>query len=421
MNVHLVGLNHRSASLEIREKLAFSKDTGAQALDVLRSRAPDVEWVLLSTCNRTELYAAGEKINQKGFVLNHLAGLRDIPPSVLEDVVYHLHEQEAVQHLFRVTASLDSMILGETQVLAQVKEAFQAGLAHKTVGRCLHPLFQSALHTAKLIHTRTDIAKGRTSIASIAVSLVEKVFQDFSNKCVLVVGSGETAELVLVHLKERKIGKTLIANRTRAHAEELAKRFGGQTVDFEVIGEHIREADVVISSTAAPGFVIKPENIEKTRNHQPLVIMDIAVPRDVDPRVGALAGVYQYNIDDLQNMARESSEAKSRVLERCLQEIDRAVELFHFENRMEATGSTIAKLRGSLTQVGQQEMAWLATKLADVSERDVQKIEQMTRRLLNKIVHRHINVLRDAMQSGDGEDILNLLEKLSSENQDRKP
>lgn len=311
MDIVVAGINFKTAPVELREKVAFASSSVPTALRYIGERLAGAEFALLSTCNRTELLAAGLGLAEKkralpGIVLE-CAG---VPVNEHSTSHFYIKENiEAAQHLMAVASSLDSMVVGEAEILGQVKEAYTLAMEAGTSGRMLHPLFQRAIGAAKRVRTETDICRGRVSVSSIAVEFAEKVFDDLSVKSVVVVGAGETAELTLRSLVASGVKRILVVNRSLDKAMALAAKFGGAAQPFETLAEHLAETDIVVSSTGAPHCVIDCDMVKKnlaSRHGRPILLLDIAVPRDIDPAVGELENVYLYDIDDLQKVAEQN-------------------------------------------------------------------------------------------------------------------
>ncbi len=315
----VLGLNHKTAPLALRETLAFSDPQSAHALSLLKAQFPPVEAVLLSTCNRVELYLSLPQDAPIPLeVLTHfLATAHHVDPRALAPHLY-LHEDRAmVDHLFAVTTSLDSIIVGETQILAQVKAAYQLAAAHGTIDKVFHALFQRSLAAAKDAHESTRLAAGRVSVASVAVDLAGSIFDRFDDKTVLCLGAGKMAGLMLRHLVDLSPRRLVIANRSLDNAQKLAAQFATllptEAQPLEALDELLVQADILLTSTGAPEPLItaaRMKALQKKRRYRPAVIVDIAVPRDVEPAVGGLPNLYLYNVDDLQNRAAGTRAAR---------------------------------------------------------------------------------------------------------------
>ncbi|MGE5308689.1 MAG: glutamyl-tRNA reductase [Deltaproteobacteria bacterium] len=302
MDIQVIGLNHKSAPIAVREKLSFPKDRLAEALSRLKGCACVEEDVILSTCNRTEIYAAvsGEQAVQsiKGFI----SGCSGVRIDEISSYLYSLSGREAVRHLLRVAASLDSMIVGETQIFGQVKDAYFAAREANVCGRNLNQLFEEAIKIGKRIRTETGIGKGAVSVSTAAIELSRKIFESLDGKKVLIIGAGKIGEMTVKNLYSRGVSTVVVANRTFEKARELAGVFGGSAIRFDQVHEALNSADIVISSTSAPHFVLTKDDIAaamRARGSSPLFLIDLGLPRNIDPGANDVDNAYVYNIDDL--------------------------------------------------------------------------------------------------------------------------
>jgi glutamyl-tRNA reductase len=329
-----LGLNYRTTPVEVRERIAFPEAHLPEALKEVRALPGFEESVVLSTCNRVELYAVHDLEQSKrafeeleGYLARHFH-LHDEQAEALS--FYHLEAEETARHLFRVVSGLDSMVLGETEIFGQVKQAYKTALETEVTGRALNKLFQQAFQVGKKVRHETSIQRGSTSVGSVAVDLCEKVF-DLKQCRVMLVGAGEMSRTCAQSLMSRGAKSVIVSNRSYDRAVELASEMGGQALRFDEWEKVLHETDVIISSTSAPHFVIKPELIEQVmrkRRWEPLFIIDIAVPRDVDPKVNEIEGVYLYDIDALQAIADEGRRERMRQLVACEQIIEEQLEKF---------------------------------------------------------------------------------------------
>jgi len=317
----VLGLSHRSAPVELRERFAFAESRLPDALAQLRARGAVTEAVILSTCNRVEIYAAGPA--GAGATLAELQEFLQAfhtPAIPLPAEMYSLAEPHSVHHLFKVAAGLDSMVLGETEILGQLKQAYDLALQHKHTGPRLNKAFQRAFNVAKHIRTETNIQRGSVSVASVAVELAEKIFTSLNEHEVMVIGAGDTSEETARALLSRGARSIVVANRSFDRAEQLARELGGRATRFEDWGKEFERVDIVISSTAAPHHILdraKLSPLMKLRRNRPLLLIDIAVPRDIDPEVNYLDNVYLYNVDDLQGMADDYLQQRREEIARC--------------------------------------------------------------------------------------------------------
>ena len=321
MNVVVIGLSHHSSPVELRERFAFAGDQIPDALKSLRESGVAGEAVILSTCNRVEIYAATAQtpdaavIELKRFLITHHA-FND----TLGDQLYSFSEPQSLHHLFKVACGLDSMVLGETEILGQLKAAYDLALKHGHTGARLNKAFQRAFHTAKHVRTHTNIQRGSVSVASVAVELAEKIFNSLGDREMLVIGAGDTSEKVARALLSRGAKNIVVASRSLDRAQTLAGALGGRAVPFDDWAAEFEKIDIVISSTAAPHHILdraKLEPLMKHRKNRPLLLIDIAVPRDIDPEVNFLENVYLYNVDDLQGIADDYLRLRKEEIARC--------------------------------------------------------------------------------------------------------
>ncbi len=411
MRTFVIGCNHRTAPLEVRERLAFDASAAANALRELRQRFVCAEGVLLSTCNRTELYLTRPMHGHPRIeeAVAFLAASRGIGVHEFGHSVYHYEDAEALRHLFRVACSIDSMVLGESQILAQVKAAWMLARDVGTAGRTLDAVFQRAIAVAKDVHTRTDLSVGRTSVGGTAIDFARQIFSRFDDKTVLLIGAGEMGEATLQHLLEMKPQRVLLANRTPARAEGVLERIvrpsgvRGEVVAFDRLPDHLVAADIVISTTGAPEPIVRRgplEDLPERRRYRPLLMIDIAVPRDIEPEVGGLENVFVYNIDDLQSVADANVAARQKEIARCHEIIEGHVQEFAAWQRSRDVGPTIAALQKRFAEIGRQELDWALPKLSQASGHDRQVLEQMLHRVMQKILHGPTTFLRERAAGG---------------------
>ena len=326
MNLFVAGVNYRTAPVELREQLVHSsRALPCQACRLKAAGALD-ELVLLSTCNRVELYAVGVPPLQNARRLLQLLG--SPPEAALERYVYVYEQARAMEHLFKVAAALDSMVLGETEITGQVKQAYEQARAARLTGRLLNQAFQKALHTAKEIRAKTGIGRGATSVGSVAAEVAEQIFgAGLRGHPVLIIGAGQMGEACARHLAKRG-AKLLVANRSSSRAQALAQAIGGESVPFKDCVEWLRRVDVVVASTSCPGMLLTEADVQRVLPHRrgrPLFLLDISVPRNIAPAVQQLDNVYLYNIDDLQSIAQQNRCQRERALSHCEQIISRAI------------------------------------------------------------------------------------------------
>jgi glutamyl-tRNA reductase len=401
MMLALLGLNHTTAPLQVREKLAFDEAQRSAALRGVRERFTNCEVVLLCTCNRVELYVATDADAPPTFaaLTEFLAQARGVAAQEFSSFLYHKTDRAAVAHLFSVASSLDSMVLGETQILGQVREAYDAACALGTAGALLNPLFQRALAVGKQVLGETTLAQGRMSIASVAVDYARRIFDGFSDKTVLSIGAGKMAGLLLGNLAKLGPGTLLVCNRDAGKAAALAQKFVANAVPFEELAEHLAAADIIVSSTASGiPIITRPlfEAVMRRRRYKPVYVIDIAVPRDVAPAVGEMENVYLYNLDDLQQAVAATRDQRNGAVDAANQIVSHQVQQYFAGQRAREMGPLIDELFRRSHALAQEELARTLGKLADVSPAQRRQLEDLARRIVNKLLHDPIQMLRQS-------------------------
>ncbi|MDR2705741.1 MAG: glutamyl-tRNA reductase [Planctomycetaceae bacterium] len=421
MNLRIVGLNHKSASLELREHLTFSLKQIAETLTVWRTTTADTEAVLLSTCNRTEFYVASADnivLPPSEQLLSFLLQQKENPEKgfTLASQVFTLDGLEAVQHLFSVAAGLDSMVLGEVQILAQVKAAYQTALDHETVGPLTHALFQMAFKTAKDIAAETEIHKHRISIPSIAVAdFALRIFGQIDDKRILIFGAGEMGRETLPYLVEYGAKSITVLNRRRERAEHLAAEFNGVVADWKNRFEMMIDADIIVSTVGATEPIVTLEdfrNIEPQRSGRTLFVLDLAVPRNFEPAIGECSNVHLYSIDDLQEICNKNREERNSEIPKAEKMISQAAKSFVQEMNHRQNGEMIQKLWQRWTQTKDEELHRLFNKLPDLTEKEQMEIRHTFDRLIGKFLHPPLESLRDESKDGVPHKLLDALARL---------
>jgi glutamyl-tRNA reductase len=388
--IALIGLNHTTASLDVRECLAFGADEGRTALAALQKLPGLRETLLLSTCNRVEVLFVADDPAVATAVKTALARAKALPLDRFESSLYHYRGQEAVRHLFAVAASLDSMIVGEPQILGQIKDAYLQATRQKTSGVVLNRLLHRTFSVAKRVRSETGIGDHAVSISYAAVELARKIFGRLEAKQVLLIGAGEMAELAVEHLMRQAIAKIWVANRTLERGVELAQRFNGQAIAFDEIQDHLDRVDIVISSTGAPDLVIHRAHIKavlRRRRNRPLFFIDIAVPRDIDPAINRLGNTYVYDIDDLKNVIEENIEERRREAARAERMIDEAVISFRRWYESLDVVPTVKALRRKMERIVQAELRRTLSGLPHLTAADRQALTRMAAAIVNKVLH----------------------------------
>jgi glutamyl-tRNA reductase len=395
----LLGLNHTTAPLEVREKLAFNAGQRDQALASFLARFPGCEVVLLSTCNRVELYIARETHGQprEEDMVQFLADFHQTPAAAFKEHLYYKANREVVDHLFTVTASLDSMVLGETQILGQVRDAYDAATRAAVTGSTLNPLFQNALAVGKQVMHETALNEGRLSVASVAVDYAKSIFDSFEKKTILSIGAGKMSQLVLQHFVQLNPGELLICNRDATKADALVEKFNGRAVAFESLAEHLVAADIVVSSTGSQQPIITRalfEALRRQRRNRLVFLIDIAVPRDIEASVGDIDNVYLYNLDDLQQVVTQNQSQRKGAVNAAREIVNRHVEEFAAKQRQRELGPAIHRLYSRYHQIAQDELARTLNKLPNVNPAEKAHLEDLARRIVNKLLHDPVQVLR---------------------------
>ena len=406
INLILVGVNHKTTPVAIRERLAFTKGKIEDSADRLLNYPEIIEHTILSTCNRVEIYArASNQDSGINFIKNFICEFHNLSPVELEDYFYSYSDEEAIEHLFRVSSSLDSMVLGEAQILGQVKDAYSLAKNLRSTGLILNQLFEKAFSIAKKVRDETGIAERSVSISSAAVELAQKIFNDLENHTVMLVGTGEMAELAAKHLISYGVKTVYVASRTYERAANLARTLNGSALDFEAFKNELYRADIVITSTAASNFIIKKELVEKAiheRKNKPIFFIDIAVPRDIEPDVNDLENVYLYDIDDLQIVVTANMKEREKEAENAMNLI--RYEVAKFNNWIESLDAvpTIVEIRKNAEVIRKEEIEKTLKKISHLSEGDKQIIDQMSGSIINKILHKPTIKLKQKSQSQDG-------------------
>jgi glutamyl-tRNA reductase len=398
-----LGVDHRSAPASVREALAFDGAECAAGLELLSRTFPGNELVILSTCNRVELYVAGnpEQVPETDALADTLVEFHGVPSGVFAGHLVSYHDEGVVGHLLRVAASLESLVLGEGQILGQVRDAYQAAVGCQTVGPIFHKVFQEALRVGKAVRAQTGMDQGKLSVASVAVDLAREVFDSFADKTVLVIGAGKMGETTLQHLKGLSPGTILVTNRSTEKAQAVAARWGGRAVPFDRLGQALIEADLVISTTAANEPIVTLEHylrVQRARRNRLALILDIAIPRDFDPRIGDLDQVTLYHVDDLRASAEQNRLQRQKGIDPALAIIEReTAACYAFLRHQHDAGHILQELGNSADLTRQRELSKLFSVLPHLSEADREAIAHMTMRLQNQFLHHPRAAVRSAV------------------------
>jgi glutamyl-tRNA reductase len=413
MSIVLIGVNHKTAPVEVRELLAFPDEACTDGLRRLVDGEVVREGLIVSTCNRVEILSA-TSTEQLEFgierVTQFLDDSRRLPEGFLLNHLYRHQDENAVRHLFRVASSLDSMVVGEPQVLGQVRHAYSLAVEAGTAGRILNRLVHHTFRVAKRVRTETGIAASAVSISYMAVELGKKIFDTLKGRTVMLLGAGEMAELSARHLVNAGASRVLIANRTEESAQQLADEFGGQTVPFEEFDKFLAFADVIICSTGAPTYILNEERTRKAlerRRNRPTCFIDISVPRNIDPAVGNVPNVFLFDIDDLESVISSNIREREREAERAELIVQSEVMQFQQSLRLMDMGPTIGALRQKLQDVARAEMARQRKRLGSLTKEQEAAIEALLMSTVNKISHPVLNQMRRFYETSETDSMPN--------------
>jgi len=400
MELIVLGLNHKTAPIEIRERLAFPEDRIETALHQVKSLTSLKENMILSTCNRVEIYAASRDIENAILDLKHfLSRYHALSLKEFEKNLYSFVGEEAVKHIFRVASSLDSMVVGEPQILGQIKSAYNIAVESKTSGLILHRLLHRAFHVAKRVRTETKIGDRAVSVSFVAVELAKKIFETLEKKTVLLIGAGEMCELAARHLVSEGVEKVLVTNRTYERAVALAQEFKGEAIPFDEIGQGLKKADIVISATDSPQYLIHHDQVTKVikdRKNRPIFFIDIADPRNIEPSVGDIENVYLYNIDDLKKVADENIKDRGKEAQKAEAIVqEEVIKFVNWYHSLEVT-PTIVALRKKFEEIRKKELEKTLSLHPDMSDKEKKSLEALTSAILNKILHTPSTLLKQS-------------------------
>ncbi|GAB4539728.1 MAG: glutamyl-tRNA reductase [Thermodesulfovibrionia bacterium] len=414
MEILVVGLNHKTAPVEVRERLAFDGKRIIDALMLLKGSRIVKECIILSTCNRVEIYAGvSERDEGSEFIKGFISDFHKIPRETLETSLYVYHGMDAVRHIFRVSSSLDSMIVGEPQILGQVKDAFSLSLKNRATGIVLNRLMEKASSVAKRIRTETRVAESAVSISFAAVELAKKIFGELSRKSFMLIGAGEMAELASRHLINNGVREVYVANRTYERAEELAREFDGKPIRFDDLLIELHHVDIVICSTGAPHYILMKQDIQrimKQRRHKPMFIIDISVPRNIDPEINDIDNVYLYDIDDLQGVIEINIQERNREAQKAEEIVKSEVEAFFKWKSSLSAVPTIVALRDRAEAIRRNELEKALRRLGPIGEEQIKTIDYLTKAIVNKLIHHPTVALK--FEEGDREELIATVKKL---------
>jgi glutamyl-tRNA reductase len=405
MKAFVVGLNHKVADVDVREKLAFGGSKLEEGLVKFRELPEVQEAMILSTCNRVELYAnVSDPGKASETIKAFLSEFHNISRNSLDKSLYIYDDVQAVKHIFRVAASLDSMVVGEPQILGQIKDALEFALKKKTTGVLLNKLMKKAISVAKRVRTETKIAENAVSISFAAVELARKIFTNLSKRVFMLLGAGEMAELAARHLIGNGVKEVLVSNRTYERACDLAKEFNGRPVRFDEFLIEMARADIVICSTGAPNYIIMKSQMQKVmkeRKQKQVFIIDISVPRNIDPEINNLDNVYLYNIDDLQDVVNANVSERQKEAEKAERIIEEEIETFFRWQASLDSVPTIVALREKAEEIKKEELEKFLHKMTDLDEKEKKAIEYLASSIVNKLIHPPTAALKESAEDKD--------------------
>ena len=404
MNIVVVGLSHKTAAVEIREKIAFSPTQMEKPLDMLVALDGITEGIIVSTCNRVEVYVTTRDIaGGIARVKRFLADYHDFPLDTLDHHLYSLHGEDAIRHVFRVASSLDSMVVGEPQILGQIKTSYGYAAEYRSSGIILNRFLHKAFSVAKRVRTETKIASSAVSVAFAAVELARKIFSDLGDKTVMLIGAGEMCELAAKHFLNNGVRGLMVTNRTFERAEKLAEEFDGKAVRFDELFEQLHKADIILSSTGAPHTIIGARDLDEVmrrRRQKPMFFIDIAIPRDIDPAVNDVENVYLYTVDDLQEVVSANLQQRNEEAKKAEEIVNQEIgQFFKWLSSLEVT-PTIVALRSKFDEVRRAELEKTLANWKDIPPDGQKKLEALTNAIMNKLLHPPTALLKKAGQGG---------------------
>ncbi len=406
MEIVVVGISHKTASVEVRERLSFPEAKLPDALSMMKGLQGVGENLILSTCNRVESYAtvkdaAGGIERLRRFFVDY----HGIDGGGVNECIYCLSGRDAVRHIFRVAASLDSMVVGEPQILGQLKDSFDHALMNKTTGVVMNRLMKKAISVAKRIRTETKIAESAVSISFAAVELARKIFGDLKGKTVMLAGAGEMAELAARHLINNGVKTVMVANRTYERAVELAAEFEGVPVHYEDLVHEMANADILIASTGSPHYILTLHDMArviKERKNRPVFLIDIAVPRNLDPEINRIDNVYLYDIDDLQSVVESNIKERQKEAELASEIVEEEIETFLTWLKSIEVVPTIVAIRAKAEEIRTQELEKTLSKMGDITEKQKKQVEALTQAIVNKLLHHPLVALKKGAGDPEG-------------------
>lgn len=416
MEISVTGLNHKRAPVELREKLAVAETALQAALAELQTSFGAREMVILSTCNRVELYSVHDAAPPAAAeVAGLLAKRHGVAADALAPALYHHQGSEAVRHLFRVASSLDSMVLGETQIIGQVKDAYLAAQSAGATGRVFNRLFQQALAVAKRVHTSTSLGEKNVSVSSVAARLAENIFQDLARKQLVILGAGEMGELTVGAFRARGVTQIHVVNRSVENAKILADKYGGRAYALDELPRVLPLGDIVIACIRADAYALDVDQVERAlaaRRHDPMFLIDIAVPRNIHPGVNDIDNVYLYNIDNLEQIVQQNVVDREREVARSMPIVEEELQFFWKDMTPPDVTSLLTQLRERMHAIGDEELKRTLGKLNGLSETHKQEVQELTRRIVNKVLHPPTEALRSGGIDTNSRSLSELIRKL---------
>ncbi|MDP1511362.1 glutamyl-tRNA reductase [Paenibacillus sp. CMAA1739] len=412
MHIVVVGLNYRTAPVEVRERFTFAEQDLPKALEQLKLTKSVLEGVVVATCNRTEIYVVVDRLHMCGyFIRSFMEQWFGIPRDQFTQHLYIYEDEQAIRHLFRVTCGLDSMVIGETQILGQVKNAFLQAQSQKITATWFNMLFKQAVTLGKRAHSETSIGESAVSVSYAAVELGKRIFGMFTDKKVLILGAGKMSELTVKHLYSGGAAEVIVANRTLSRAEDLASKFNGTPVTMEEGINRLADVDIVISSTGAQGYILDRSRVEasmKRRQSRPLFMIDIAVPRDLDPAIGDLQNVFLYDIDDLEGIVESNLEMRRTEAAKIEHMIEDELSEFYQWLKTMGVRPVIRALQEKAESIHQDTLESLFNKLPELDERQRKVISRLTKSMLNQMMHDPINRVKEMAVQKQGSEALDM-------------
>ncbi len=414
MRLLLTGLSHKTAPVHLREKLAIAESLLPRALQELHQLGA-AEAVVLSTCNRVEFAVSTPDDVEPGMVLDQFLVQWQVPRAAFDGHLYRLEAREAIQHIFRVASSLDSMVVGEPQILGQMKAAYAAAKSEGSVGGMLESVLTRAFSAAKRVRSETGIGQMAVSVSYAAVELARRIFGSLNGQKVLIIGSGKMGELAAKHLRRSGANKIFVTNRTHSRAEEMARLFDGRTIEYTAFPAMLHEIDIVIASSGAPHFILTRDEMQRVigqRKNKPMFLIDIAVPRNIDPAVNEIDGVFLYDVDDLAGVVNANLKEREKQAASAEAIIAEEVENMMARLRIDQVAPTIVNLQEQLEEIRAAEVARALRRMPGLTPEQQQQMEAMTRSIINKIAHGPISELRRNASEPEGDHAIDVIRKV---------